>query len=683
VAPNDFRADGVNWGKLGEATVTGGAGTITVVLGDSANKFVIADAVRLDPVFGSEITVLDGTREIGQGGTLDFGEIGQDTTTADRITRTITVRNDGSDDLILQTIPTLNGFTISNTNFTPGQVVAPGKTTSFDITIATDAAGVFTDVLEFGTNDSDESPFNFTLTGTITSDEPITGPEIEVLDGTTALTDGTSSINFGTALVGGSLSKVFTVNNVGTTDLTVQPLSVPDGFTIVSDFAADQVIPAETSATFIIGVSTSGAATRTGTLQFANNDTDENPFNFTISATVAAPAPIIIDNGDAGFTRTAGFIPFANQGFQNDVHFAASGGVADKASWTFVGLGAGTYRVSTTWTPHSSRATDAPYSINGELVRDVNQQLAPKDVSFSSIQDPTTGVFFADLEGSFDHTGGDLTVSLSDDANRYVIADAVRVEFLGPLSPLKSLGGEVTSSAETVDLTVNATTEIVTQAIAILSATDLTDYQVDALSTVTVEVRDLIDGHLGVASSDTIYLDVNGAGFGWFVDSTPLLSEEFLFTDGSLKAIPSGPAAGRIDLLTVVLHELGHVIGLDDLTADAGSNDVMTENLTGGVRRLPEGAAASAPLPTAQSSLDLESGESSSERLEVLPQPIHVGDRTPAELYAEGNEKEPLESRNQPVITGPSKEDANRIDALFSIRNEEETITGQIPFDTL
>jgi hypothetical protein len=69
--------------------------------------------------------------------------------------------------------------------------------------------------------------------------------------------------------------------------------------------------------------------------------------------------------------------------------------------------------------------------------------------------------------------------------------------------------------------------------------------------------------------------------------------------------------------------------------------------------------------------------------LEVLPQPIHVGDRTPAELYAEGNEKEPLESRNQPVITGPSKEDANRIDALFSIRNEEETITGQIPFDTL
>jgi hypothetical protein len=403
----------------------------------------------------------------------------------------------------------------------------------------------------------------------------------------------------------------------------------------------------------------------------------------TISATVAAPTPLIIDNGDAGFTRTAGFIRFPNQGFQNDVHFAASGGVADSATWTFVGLEAGTYRVSTTWTPHSSRATDAPYSINGVLVGDINQQLAPKDVSFSSIQDPTAGVFFADLNGSFVHTGGNLTVSLSDDANRYVIADAVRVEFLGPLSPLKALGGEATSGAEAFDLTVDATTEIVTQAVAILSATDLTDYQVDALATVTVEVRDLVDGHLGVASSDTIYLDVNGAGFGWFVDSTPLLSEEFQFTDGSLTAIPGGPAAGRIDLLTVVLHELGHVIGLDDLPLAAGSNDLMTENLAGGVRRQPEDAAVSVRLPAAQSSLDSALGDSSSDRLEVLLQPTSVGNRTPAEFYADGNEEEPLEFHTQPVITGPSKEEANRIDALFSIRKVEETITGQIPFDIL
>ena len=41
-----------------------------------------------------------------------------------------------------------------------------------------------------------------------------------------------------------------------------------------------------------------------------------------------------------------------------------------------------------------------------------------------------------------------------------------------------------------------------------------------------------------------------------------------------------------MDLLTVVIHELGHVLGLDDSALNTESSDVMTPVLTAGTRRL-------------------------------------------------------------------------------------------------
>jgi hypothetical protein len=48
--------------------------------------------------------------------------------------------------------------------------------------------------------------------------------------------------------------------------------------------------------------------------------------------------------------------------------------------------------------------------------------------------------------------------------------------------------------------------------------------------------------------------------------------------------VPGGPASGGVDLLTVVLHELGHVAGLPD---DSGA-DLMGGALGTGVRRVSD-----------------------------------------------------------------------------------------------
>ena len=54
--------------------------------------------------------------------------------------------------------------------------------------------------------------------------------------------------------------------------------------------------------------------------------------------------------------------------------------------------------------------------------------------------------------------------------------------------------------------------------------------------------------------------------------------------DGEELARPGSPAAGRVDLLTVLEHELGHVIGLSDNTH---AGDLMDITLGLGVRRAP------------------------------------------------------------------------------------------------
>lgn len=93
---------------------------------------------------------------------------------------------------------------------------------------------------------------------------------------------------------------------------------------------------------------------------------------------------------------------------------------------------------------------------------------------------------------------------------------------------------------------------------------NLTDEGQQKLSQVQVEVVDLSGNTLGRVEGNTIYLDVNAAGYGWFVDQTPWDHSEF-YSDGqlSLIALPDSEAAGLIDLWTVIRHELGHLLGYE------------------------------------------------------------------------------------------------------------------------
>ncbi|MEA3002846.1 MAG: hypothetical protein QOH81_1634 [Sphingomonadales bacterium] len=76
--------------------------------------------------------------------------------------------------------------------------------------------------------------------------------------------------------------------------------------------------------------------------------------------------------------------------------------------------------------------------------------------------------------------------------------------------------------------------------------------QVAAMRAATVSVADLAGLDLGLTDGNQVSIDSDGAGFGWSAGSGP-----------------------GMDLLAVVMHELGHIAGLQDSYRDAAKGDLM------------------------------------------------------------------------------------------------------------
>jgi hypothetical protein len=205
----------------------------------------------------------------------------------------------------------------------------------------------------------------------------------------------------------------------------------------------------------------------------------------------------------------------------------------------------------------------------------------------SASNDPTTII----LQNNPAVTGGAThTIGVSGTINPVANGAVTTVPLLA------SAGGVVSSlsSGGDYDLSPALLNAVVLAAIARWEAAGLSADKVAFLHGLSFSVDHMDGAALGVATPGSVKIDSDAGSYGWFVDQTPESDTEFGHATSATQRMtdPNQAPAGHMDLLTAVMHEMGHQLGLADSYAGGDRDDLMFGFLTTGERRLPDAGDA-------------------------------------------------------------------------------------------
>ena len=497
-----------------------------------------------------------------------------------------------------------NDTDVDNSN---GQlsVTAVSNPTNGTVVLNGDGTITFTPAANF----NGVAGFDYTLSdGSLTDIGRVTVNVTAVNDAPVAF-NGTLNTNQGVAQTG---TLVVTDVDTSPAQLTISVVSQPSHGTV-------QITNVNTGA--YIYTPTAGYNGQ-DSFTFRANDGSFNSNIATVSINVASnvfvrPSALVIDNASAsGYSETGSWKNKASQGslgylgnlrYANPNATAYSGNAwdngqivgragttefatadVDTATFTFSGLTAGTYQIAVVYKEGNNRATNASFTVSGTGASSqtvlVNQRLIPS--SFISDAGKPNATSWHTLISSFGviSENGTITVVLtSAGANGYVIADAVRIQQIAPLHA----SVEPAADPVLISLTNREVERLAKVAIERWQDTGLSAADLSALKAVQFEIDDLPGSQLGAFASNVITIDSNAAGYGWFVDRTPRTDREFVRADLSSELIANGDskAVGKFDLLTVLMHELGHSIGMGH---DSNDGHLMGETIGLSTRRLLE-----------------------------------------------------------------------------------------------
>ncbi len=432
----------LNFHGTAENSVLPGTHSVTLTAG-SVRQSVNFGARLIAPpeidVRGNGVSIIDGDTTPS---TSDHTDFGSTNASGGTVTRTFTVANTGTGSLSLTGSPSVQVSGSHAADFvvtaSPASSISANSTTTFQVRFDPSAAGLRTAMISIANTDANENPYNFTIQGTgVTA-----APEMDVRGNGTSIADGdftptaTDHTDFGLVnTAGGTVVRTFTIANTGTGSLS---LTGSPSVQVSGSHAADFVVTASPASsvaangttTFQVRFDPSATGLRSARITIANNDANENPYDFSIQGTGVEPTVTewIIDDRTPGFRRTgAGWRNWFGSSARGGVllYSAPRGRVLRTASWEFGDLQPGRYEALATWSVHRSHGTNVPFRMQAgsgpvQLTR-VNQRQAPSDVT------DTSGWSWGRLGTVTITTESSLRVWMTNQANGYVIADAVRL----------------------------------------------------------------------------------------------------------------------------------------------------------------------------------------------------------------------------------------------------------------
>ena len=269
------------------------------ILGDSSFLILFPEIA----IIGNGQEIMDGDLTPESFDDTYFGTVDVNTGT---VTHTFTIDNSGGAELNLTGTPLVNisGAHASDFSVTvqPNTPVAINGTTLFQVTFTPSAEGLREATISVANDDSNENPYNFTIAGTGVLSAPeitLQGNGQEIIDGDTT-PDSADDTDFGMAVVAGSaVIHTFTIANSGTAalNLTGTPI-VSVGGIHASDFSVttqpSSPVGSGDSTTFQMQFAPTAEGLREATVSIANDDSDEDPYDFAIRGTGSRINPAIV-----------------------------------------------------------------------------------------------------------------------------------------------------------------------------------------------------------------------------------------------------------------------------------------------------------------------------------------------------------------------------------------------------
>ncbi len=231
--------------------------------------------------------------------TMDFNSV--DVSSAS-VGKSIVIRNTGTAELTNLAVTVDGANPSSFIAEGPGlDTIAPGGSTVITVFFKPSVAGNQSANLHIVSNDTDENPFDISLTGT-----GLASPRIAVEKSNLPLQDGIDVIPFGTIYQGsGSAEEFLTIRNTGNANLTGITISVVGSHS--SDFVISGSPPSSltpgSSATFKVRFVPSATGARSATIRIASNDPSASPFQIPLSGTGSVlPQPQLAVSLNGGST---------------------------------------------------------------------------------------------------------------------------------------------------------------------------------------------------------------------------------------------------------------------------------------------------------------------------------------------------------------------------------------------
>ena len=260
----------------------------------------------------------------------DYTDLGS-TGVGTNISKSYIIQNTGTINLTVGTI-SIGGVNASDFIVTtqPASTVIPGGSTTFTIRFNPSILGTRNATVSFNTNDADENPFNFNISGTgnngLQPEINITGSGVDIFDGASASSTANAT-NFGFVTIPGSVTRTFTIQNLGTGALSLSGIprvfiTGSSNFTVTSQPSSSS-IAAGGSLTFQVQYSPTTTGNSLAIINIVNNDTDEGLYDFVIegnavktgieidvqgndvSIVAGDTTPDIVDQTDFGITDSS------------------------------------------------------------------------------------------------------------------------------------------------------------------------------------------------------------------------------------------------------------------------------------------------------------------------------------------------------------------------------------------